>query len=141
MAGFRFLEHTSDVYIEAHGKSLEEAFVQAAYAIFETMTDLKTIASKEKCPIKIHAEDLKALLFEWINQFLYLFDVEGLLFSQFEIKIMKVGDIYELNGEGWGEHFNPQKHPSRTEIKAPTYSLMQIIQKPKNAILRFVVDI
>ena len=120
---------------------MEEAFVEAAYAVFETMTDLKTIAPKEKRPIKIHAEDLKALLFEWINQFLYLFDVEGLLFSQFEIKITKVGDTHELNGEGWGEHFDPQKHPPRTEIKAPTYSLMEVIQKPKNVILRFVVDV
>ncbi|MHA1651881.1 MAG: archease, partial [Candidatus Helarchaeota archaeon] len=31
MGEFRFLEHISDVYIEAIGSTLEEAFIQAAY--------------------------------------------------------------------------------------------------------------
>lgn len=140
MAGFRFLEHISDVYIEAHGKILEEAFVQAANAIFETMTDLKSIEPKEKRQIKIKSEDLNALLFDWIDQFLYFFDVEELIFSKFEIEIKK-NENYELSGECWGEKFDPQKHPARTEIKAPTYSLMEIIQESSGVTLRFVVDI
>ncbi|NVM30159.1 MAG: archease [Candidatus Helarchaeota archaeon] len=141
MAGFRFLEHTSDVYIEARGSSLEEALIQAAYALFDTMTDLKTIDPDEKRKIRVEAEDLDSLLFEWINEFLYFFDTEGLLFSKFEIEVNKEGDKYKMTCECWGEEFNPEKHPSRTEIKAPTYSLMEIIQEPSEVILRFVVDI
>jgi SHS2 domain-containing protein len=34
MASFRFLEHISDVYVEAVGATLEEAFSQAACALF-----------------------------------------------------------------------------------------------------------
>jgi SHS2 domain-containing protein len=141
MAGFRFLEHVSDVYIEAVGETLEEAFNQAACAVFETMTDLASIESKEKRAVNIKAEDLESLLFEWINWFLYLLDVDQLLFSKFEIKIRKVKGGYSLIGDCWGEEFNPEKHPSKTEIKAPTYSLMEIIQEPSLVTLRFVVDI
>ena len=140
MAGFRFLEHTSDVYIEATGETLEEAFVQAAYALFETMTDLKSIEAQEKCQIKVDSEDLNALLFDLIDQFLYLFDVDGLIFSKFEFQIKK-DKKFELIANCWGEKFDPQKHPPRTEIKAPTYSLMEIIQEPANVTVRFVVDI
>ncbi|MHA1652308.1 MAG: archease, partial [Candidatus Helarchaeota archaeon] len=129
------------VYIEAIGSTLEEAFIQAAYALFEVMTDLKTIEPKIKRDITVEAEDLSALLFEWINQFLYFFDVEGLLFSKFKIKIEQNETKFKLNGECWGEEFNPEKHPSRTEIKAPTYSLMEIIQDDSRVMLRFVVDI
>ncbi|HUX99171.1 MAG TPA: archease [Candidatus Deferrimicrobium sp.] len=138
---FRFLEHISDVYVEAIGRTLEEAFVQGAYAMFETMTDIKTIEAIENRKIEIEAEDLEALLFEWIDQFLYLFDVEGLMFSKFDIKIDKIVNGYRLNGLCWGEKFDPEKHPARTEIKAPTYSLMEIIQKPSKITLRFVMDI
>jgi len=141
MASFRFLEHVSDVYIEATGETLEEAFVQAAYGVFETMTDLASIEPKEKRPISLKAEDLQALLFGWINWFLYIFDVELFLFSKFEIKIKKVKLGYSLTGNCWGEGFNPEKHPSKTEIKAPTYSLLEIIQEPSQVTLRFVVDI
>jgi SHS2 domain-containing protein len=141
MASFRFLEHVSDVYIEAIGETLEEAFGQAASAVFETMTDLESIEPKEKREINIKAEDLESLLFEWINWFLYIFDVDQLLFSKFEIKIKKAKGGFSLIGDCWGEEFSPEKHPSKTEIKAPTYSLMEIIQEPSLVILRFVVDI
>lgn len=141
MASFRFLEHISDVYVEAVGATLEEAFSQAANAVFETMTDFATIEPREKHPVKLRTEDLESLLFEWINYFLYLFDVNRLLFSRFDIKIRKVRKGYDLTGDCWGEEFNAEKHPAKTEIKAPTYSLMEIIQEPSKITLRFVVDI
>lgn len=141
MAGFRFLEHTSDVYIEAWGDSLEDAFVQAVNAIFDTITDLKSIEGTKKQEINLETEDLESLLFELINEFLFFFDTEQKIFSKFEIKINKTNKGYTLRADCWGEEFNPEKHPPRTEIKAPTYSLMEIIQEPSEVMLRFVVDI
>jgi SHS2 domain-containing protein len=141
MAGFKFLEHTSDVYIEAIGSTMEEAFIQGTYAIFETMTDLGTIEAKELREIEISAEDLNALLFEWISELLYIFDIDELIFSKFELKIETVKSGYRLIGKCWGEKFDPSKHPPRTEIKAATYSLMEIILEPSTVTIRFVVDI
>jgi len=40
---FDFLEHTADAYIAAYGKTLDEAFENAALAMFEIITDIKTI--------------------------------------------------------------------------------------------------
>ncbi|TFG04552.1 MAG: archease [Promethearchaeota archaeon] len=141
MAGYRFLEHTADVYIEAEGNSLEAAFEQASLALYDTLTDVKLIEPSRKQPLRIEAEDLQSLLFELINEFLYLFDTEQLLFSQFKWVIQQVQGGYLLEGDCWGETFQVEKHPPRTEIKAPTYHLMEIIQNPSNVILRFVVDI
>ncbi|MHA1267178.1 MAG: archease [Candidatus Helarchaeota archaeon] len=141
MAGFRFLDHISDVYIEATGETIEEAFTQAIYALFETMTDLGSIDPIQKHAIVIEAEDLKALLFELINEFLFLFDTKNLLFSKCDFKIEQEAGKYKLVGECWGEEFKAEKHPMRTEIKAPTYSLMEIEEHPKRIVLRFVIDI
>jgi SHS2 domain-containing protein len=41
---FEFLEHTADVFVRAHGRSMEEAYENAALAMFETMTDSDKIA-------------------------------------------------------------------------------------------------
>ncbi len=141
MAGFKFLEHISDVYIEAWGNSLEEVFSQAVYALFDTITDLKSIKQNIKHEIKVEAEDLESLLFEMINEFLFYFDTQQLMFSRVEISITEVKTRFFLIGSCWGEEFDSNRHPPRTEIKAPTYSLMEIIQKPSEVILRFVVDI
>jgi len=46
--GFRFLEHTADVYVAAYGETLAEAFENAALAMFETMTDTENVKPQEK---------------------------------------------------------------------------------------------
>ena len=38
MGKYKFLEHTSDIKFQAEGKTIEEAFENAAYALAETMT-------------------------------------------------------------------------------------------------------
>ena len=50
MGGFRFLEHVSDVLIEAWGETLEEAFKQAAKAFFETMVEVDKIEKRKTGP-------------------------------------------------------------------------------------------
>ncbi|MHA1835805.1 MAG: archease, partial [Candidatus Odinarchaeia archaeon] len=39
------------------------------------------------------------------------------------------------------EKFNPAKHPSKTEVKAPTYSQMEFIEEKNKILIRFVLDI
>ena len=58
---FEFLEHTADVYIRAHGKTMEEAYENAALAMFETMTDTDKIAQTQEETLEVEAEDQYAL--------------------------------------------------------------------------------
>ncbi len=142
MGSFKFLEHISDVYIEVQARNLTEAFEEAGKAVFETMTNIQKIEPIIKHEIRLEAEDTEALLFDWLGELIYIFDSKNLIFSK--IKILKLESIngkIELFGELWGEEFDPQKHESKTEIKAPTYSLMEIKILSDNVILRFVLDI
>ena len=143
--GFEFLEHTADVYIKVWGDTLEEAFEWAAVAMFEVMTDLNKVEPTKKHEISVNAEDLYALLYEWLEELLFIFGSQGIVFSRFKVhKIMqKENDIYTLVGEAWGEPFSIEKHDQRTEVKAITYSLMEI-GKTKDTgqwIIKFVLDI
>jgi len=139
--GFEYLDHTADVYIKAYGKDLNEAFENAARAMFNIMTDIEKISPKIVREMNIKENDLEALLYSWLENLLILFDSEGLIFSKFEVKIEKENGYYSLKGKAWGEEFDPKKHPSKTEVKAVTYSLMEIHEEEGNSYVKFVLDI
>lgn len=139
---FDFLEHTADVYIRAHGKTVEEAYENAALAMFETMTDTDKIAQIHHEIIEVEAEDQYALLYNWLEALLVKFETEGMLYSKFQILSWKeTAEIFKLKAKVWGEKFNPQKHPQKVAVKAVTYHRMVVIREMDRAILEFILDI
>ena len=142
-AGYKFLDHTADVSVEIQGKSLEEAFEQTVYSLMETITpSLKLISPNIEKIINIEAEDKEALLFDFLSEFLYLFDVEELIFNKVNIHpIQKVHGKYYLEAKASGEKFDKHKHEPGTEVKAITYSFMNIEEKKKNVKINIVFDI
>lgn len=141
-AGFKFLEHTADVYVEAWGKTLEEAFEQSALAMFEVITDTKTVEPNDKREVTVTAEDEYLLLYEWLEELLFLYDTENLVFSEFKVEISGDEDEgYTLSGLAKGEVFNREKHEPRTEVKAITLNMMEIIKSKDLVKVRFVLDI
>lgn len=141
--GYKFLEHTADVSVEIQGTSLEEAFEQAAYSLTETITpDLNLISPKIEKAFTIEAEDKEALLFDFLTEFLYFFDVDGLIFNDIIInKIQKIQDKFRLTAFIKGEKFNKSKHKIGTEVKAITYSFMEIEEKNEKVTIKIVFDI
>ena len=139
--GFRFLEHTTDLEIEAFGKTLEEAFENAGKAIEDTMVDLRSIDSVEEKEITVQGKDLETLLYSWIEVLITLQEIEGLLFSKFSCKLSKDNAGYSMHAILGGEKFSPGKHEQKTAIKAPTFHQMKIVQETDQVILRFLVDL
>jgi len=142
-AGFEFRDHTADVQVRSWGSSLEEAFSQTAYSLMATITpDLKKIIPKVERKITIKAEDKEALLFDFLSEFLYIFDVDELVFSQIYVsKIEKFNDNYQLQATLKGEKFDLVKHEIGIEVKAITYSYMNIEEKHASTIIDIVYDI
>ncbi len=142
MGGFKFLEHMSDAYIMAWGKTLEEAFEYAALGMFETMTDTSKVKHKVVREIEVDGIDLFSLLYNWLEELLYYFDAEALLFSKFKVhEIGKKNEKYYLRGIVLGEPFDESRHISKNAVKAVTYSLMEINRKNGEWILKFVLDL
>jgi len=140
---FEFLEHTADLYIAAYGKSLEEAFENAAHAAFEGMTDLEKVQPRLEDTVEVEGYDEQALLYNWLEALLVKFDVKGNLYSRFKISsIQKTSQGLRLKAKIWGEPFNPKKHPSKVGVKAVTYHQMEILRDAKGAVtVRFILDI
>ena len=139
---YNILDHTADVKIEVFARTLEEAFEVAGQALVETMTEISKVEAKEKNSITVTGEDLYALLYEWLEALIVLFDAEGLIFSRFIVhKIERKNNEWHLTGEVWGEAFNIDKHPQGTEVKAITYAEMEIQKEESHVRLQFVLDI
>lgn len=142
MGRYEYLEHTADVYIAAHGKTLIEAFENAALAMFEVMTDTDKVSQIEEDTVEVEAEDEYALLYNWLEALLVKFETKNMLFSRFCISSFEENtEGFKIKATAWGEKFSPEKHIQKVGVKAATYHRMEIIQEIKKATVEFILDI
>lgn len=139
---FEFLEHVSDAYVAAYGRSLEEAFENAALAMFDTMADTSTIEPKISDSFQLKAHDEYALLYSWLETLLLKFETEMKLYSQFNVtSIDRDNGTLTLSAKAQGETYSPEKHRPKVEVKAVTYHKMEIITKPGLVVVRYILDL
>jgi SHS2 domain-containing protein len=123
---FEILDHTADTGIVAYGNDLKEAFASAAKGMFSLITSLETVKNTESRKIEISSPDRESLLVNWLNELIYLFDVDNLLFSEFRIDRLENNS---LTATANGEKVDPSRHELRTGIKAATYHMLEITEK------------
>jgi len=125
---FKFLDHTADVIIHATGKNLQEAFEQAALGFFTVVTEPSTVKENLSKEVKLISENIESLLYDWIDQLIFWFDTEyfiGHRIQVLELKKLEDGKFF-LSAKVFGEEFDPNRHPQKTEVKAMTYSFMKV---------------
>jgi len=130
------------VYVAAHGKTMEEAFENAALAMFEVMTDTNMVNADVNDNFEVEAEDEFALLYNWLEALLVDFEIKNMLYSQFAIGgIEETKDGFRFKAAAWGEKFNSEKHVQKVGVKAVTYHRMEILKEFNKVTLEFVLDI
>jgi len=140
--GFEFLEHTADAYIAAYGKDLGEAFENAALAMFDVMTEVEKVSPDVEDKVEVEAENEYALLYDWLEALLVKSEIERMLYSSFQISNLSQSPTgFRLKAKIWGERFDTNKHVQKVGVKAVTYHRMEIIKRPGNVTLRFILDI
>ena len=123
MRRFRLIEHTADVGLVAYGKSLAEAFANAAYGLFSLIVEPNKVKEMESRKVTVQAQDAEGLLFNWINELIYIFEVERLLFKSFDIT--KFTD-HSLEATCRGEKYDPSRHQLKTGVKSATYHMLKV---------------
>src|SRR6056297_3433108 len=86
---YEYLEHTADAKFKAYGATLEEAFENAALAMMNVMIDTDTVKNTQSEIIELMSSDMDALLFEWLSELLFVFEVENMVFNGFDIEYIK----------------------------------------------------
>ena len=139
---YRFLDHPSDAYIEAYGDTLEELLENSALALFDVMVNVNKVEPKVVREVEVKGFDLENLLYNWLEEWLFHYCSEALVFSKFRVeKLSRENGEYVVKAKGWGEEFNLEKHEPEVEVKAATYYQMSISRKNNKWVARFILDI
>lgn len=150
MQKYRFLKHTADIKFQAIGNSLEECFKNAGYALVNIICKDKIREVKDK-KIKIKAKDMESLLYDFLEELLYLIDTEDFLLSK--IKNIKITGVlgrvnkrtgksyrdYELVAEISGD--NLKKYKAEKDVKAVTYNDMFVVKEGNIYKCQVIVDV
>jgi len=123
MKRYELLDHTADIGIIAFGRDLPEAFGNAAYAMFDILTDINRIRETDSFDLQVSASNIEDLLVAWLNELLYRYETERIVFSKFAID-----DINDSNLRATvsGEKIAPDRHEIKTEIKSVTYHQLKV---------------
>ena len=124
--GYEYLDHPADVQIHSWGLTLKQAFEQQAIAMFGVMTDLNAIENLQEATIEAQGHDLVSLLYKFLDECLFTFSVEPFLCA-YDVNITEFDEVnFIIKASLKGETFDLSKHPQGTEVKAITFSNMQI---------------
>jgi len=125
MKKFDILPHTADGKFRAYGKDIEEQFGNAVLAMFSFMFKLEDVKPKIKKKVTAKGKDEKSLLYNWLEEFLVLLDLDAFIPSKIEeIKIKKTDKGFEISGIILGDKVGEHQHIG--SVKAMTYAEMEI---------------
>jgi SHS2 domain-containing protein len=125
MEPFRILEHPADIGFEAFGATCQDAFANAARALFHLMVDLNSVELRTGVAVQLEGADRPSLLVNWLSELLYLHDTDGWLFSEFAVERL---DDHSLVAEAQGERYDRARHRVRLQVKAITYHQLRLEQ-------------
>uniref|UniRef100_UPI00358F7913 protein archease isoform X1 n=2 Tax=Myxine glutinosa TaxID=7769 RepID=UPI00358F7913 len=138
---FEYLDHTADVQLHAWGSTLQEAFEQVTTAMFCYITDLAVVEPLHTVEIEAEGGDMMSLLYNFMDAWLFNFCADP-FFVPREVKVISLDRVnFKIRSIGWGEEFNLDKHPQGTEVKAITYSAMQIHEEEETNDIFVIIDI
>lgn len=137
MKRYKILEHTADVGIEAEGRTLKEAFENAASGMLSIMIDPEKVAEKESYSLQVKGEDEKELLVAFLSELLYKYEVNDILPKRVDISLLTNKN---LKAKVYGEKIDLKRHTIDTQIKAVTYHQLAI-EKNKDWRIRVIFDI
>jgi SHS2 domain-containing protein len=140
---YEYLEDiaTADVCFVAWGESREAMFISAAEAAMNVMVeDLDAIEPKEQHHLEVNAESLEMLLFEFLQQLIYLKDAEQLLLRVQEV-VIRENEVFSLAARACGEKLDMHKHHLNADVKAVTLHRFRVEEAKRGWEATVVLDI
>lgn len=137
---FRYIPEiaTADIGFEAFGKNLSQLFQNAGFAVEEAMVDIKDVKPKISKKIKLDNEELEKLLFDFLNELVYIKDADLLLFSKIKCTVKESKSKFSLTAEMKGEKIDTKRHDLKNDIKAVTWHMFEV-KKEKSAYKALVI--
>ena len=137
---YKYLDHTADAKFQAYGNNLEEAFINAALATFDILYPPEKIQPKIEHKIEVSAEREESLLYDFLEQLLFLLDTEGFMLNAVKkLTITKKDNSFSLHAMISGDSY--KNYEIGGNIKSVTYNDMFIKKEDDKVILQVVLDL
>jgi SHS2 domain-containing protein len=115
---YRVTARQSELAVKVSGSSQTELFANAAFALFDVMTDIEKIETKERLPLEVEGLNMDDLMVNWTRELLYLFQGGGYLLKEFNIREARETSV---KAEVCGEKIDPDRHEIKKEINGVAY--------------------
>ena len=112
--GYQEIEHTADRALRVWGRELPDLFVGAARGMYSLLADVQGSTPTTWREISLEGWDRETLLVDWLNELLYLTEIEDLLFVDFEVDSLTPTTLLARAGAIPGR-------VTRANIKAATF--------------------
>lgn len=136
-SGFKVIDHTADIGIEAWGETKTDLFVGAAAGMCSFMYDLDKVRAAKAWPIEARGYDDESLMVAWLEEVLYLFEEGRALLNQFVINELTPTS---LTATVSGEEYKQEAPSVERSIKAVTYHMLNI-QKNQHWHTQIIFDV
>jgi SHS2 domain-containing protein len=136
---YETFEHTADLGLRIRADDLDGLFAEAGRGLFSLIVaKLDEVQPIEEVSLSVVGAEMDYLLFDWLNELLYIFETRRLVLAEFEVKVADGG----LQATARGEPFDSAQHQAEHEVKAITYHELKVEQQPDGTWLaEVIVDI
>lgn len=149
MKDYSYIEGISmaDVAYDARGETPSDLFVSAGLALEEVQVDLNTVEQKIEKEIQLSAPTIGDLLYDFLQELIFLKDAEQLVFNEFTIRIEEEHDVEEeenvltLYCTAKGDTINHEKQKLGQDVKAVTLHHFNVEETAQGWVARVVLDI
>ena len=117
---------------------MEESFRQVGLGVFALIAAPEGVEERESRELPALGESRENLLVNWINECLYLHDIEGFLSRRIEFPIFEEG---RLLCQLWGEPVGSSRHKVGILVKAATYHQLTLRESPRGWEIRVILDV
>ena len=139
---YEYLEHHADIGIKITANSKEEVFRDSALALFNIIYNSQKVYPRKSFKLDVESTSIEYLIIEYLNEILSLIDREECFFSEVkDIVLTKEQEKCFLTCTIWGEKQDKAKHGIKTEVKAATYSGLELKREKGNYVFRCLLDV
>ena len=135
---YRIIEHTADIGIHVYGRDIKRLFVNAAFALFDRITDVRVLEGTVENSIRVSGDDWPDLMVNWLRELLCLWTVEDRLVKDVDITSLSE---YSLRAKAIGDPYDQNRHSIKEEIKAVTYHQIDVRQGPSGWEAQVIFDV
>lgn len=135
---YEFFEHTADLGMRVEAADLDSLFRDSARGLYAMILEQPPAGARgERHELHVEAECREHLLFDWLNELLYLFETRRLVFGELEVHV----GAGELTAVAFGRVLDPERDVLLREVKAITYHGLRVERAEAGWVAEVIVDI